>query len=617
MTLENEKALVDLAEVTQAVARREMNLKRARRDVSVLGQGGRHVVIGSLNVGSLRGKVEGISELGDAIFLQETMVTKQLSRSIRTEASVYHKTYYVGTHASVTTDRLGRVGPAKGQGLGMLASTDLVWDGECKRKQVDECVRRRIHSGWILLGSLSCVIHNVYLQHAPPTEWPDINGQVMAELVDRITSIQCPRQIVLGDLQRAAHDVNTLQQLIQTGWASSTQYSNSASVVTNHPREGEERMLDAILVSPMLLKNFVSFDVVPVVGMSSHDCVTVTFSVDVQTMPARRLKPPPVFDAEEEALVSYPEEWWVERLHNDDDYGKFAKCVQEWLCSQGISGETVGEVVIQDTVVSDAPKWHARKPGPSKWRLCVYEKILTHLRELIRLAAHENPNDRQVHRIMVLRRCLTRIPWSRVGLWVGNWDFPVNECHILIGNTQMLHQEVLEGVKSRMRRWKNRITESLRHGGREAARWVKEESNGLCCVNTEKEIVACPARIVDEVAQAWRPVFRQNPDWSPGPTASSPADSKEPVVLPALTGRDLYGVLKTKKPHGAAGAEALNMRILKGLPGCVWDWVANLFSRIEAGEDWPSPLRDVRLALLAKTICPFSPKASSDSLNCC
>ena len=88
------------------------------RDTS--GAGGLSLKLATANVGSLKGKVEGLLGVGDLICMQETMVTHEHARSVRAESRSYGMDYVQGRDATTSVDSLGRRQAAKGQGLGVL-----------------------------------------------------------------------------------------------------------------------------------------------------------------------------------------------------------------------------------------------------------------------------------------------------------------------------------------------------------------------------------------------------------------------------------------------------------------------------------------------------------------
>ena len=76
-----------------------------------IGAGGEGVVkISTLNVGTLRGRAGGFQGITDAAFVQETMATHQMTRSVDADARSTGFSFYQGMPARVSQDRSGRVG---------------------------------------------------------------------------------------------------------------------------------------------------------------------------------------------------------------------------------------------------------------------------------------------------------------------------------------------------------------------------------------------------------------------------------------------------------------------------------------------------------------------------
>ena len=331
---------------------------RTREVIRGVGEGGRsHITISTLNVGTLRERAGAFGEISDVVCAQETMITQSMTRSAKQDAASAGYQFYQGTPARVARDAMGRIGPSKAEGLGILCSERVSWWG-LKKDLPQGCKHsRHLHSGWLACEDLTVIIHNLYLKTGQSEEVAEHNSSILRELVSRIEGIDYPHQLVMGDFQNRPADLMDLAGVLRSGWLSSCIVGSSAGVATNVPACGEERVLDAILISPALAARWVDFEVRQAWGFSSHKMVTGTFTLNVSAERSRRLAPPRTVP---EDVRGMDPTWWDDacRVSREDEgktaYDAFCGVLNDWLTVQGSRGRVLlaGFVSLRDPLKS-------------------------------------------------------------------------------------------------------------------------------------------------------------------------------------------------------------------------------------------------------------------------
>ena len=459
-----------------------------RRDQH-LGTGGRQFKVATINAGSIRGKIAGVEYLGDLVAIQESMVSRGGSRGVSAEASLFGKSYYAGCPASKIVDKLGRSQVRHGRGLGVLVNKNDSWHGLARQfDKKDEC-DGRVHSGWFSTHGLDFVVHNLHASPCHPDEWPVGNQNLMQELLDRILASPCQRQLVLGDFQRAPVLIGQLLPLFDAGWTSSCSWPGVQNQVSNHPPTGEERLLDGIMVSPGLHRELVDFRIVQVSSLSTHDALTVCFEIPESEVWSSLLVPP-LQDRQLQNLPGISEEVW-QHCHEQvgrkkDLYQEFCLTLRMCLEVLGVkAGKRVGEVEIRQSSYEHQSR-QRKQVSPPRWRIFVAQKAERHVQELLGIASKQNSSQGSAERRAFLIAKLWRVPWNSLGLESSSDLISAERWDTLRTALQGLMDVFRQQERDDLARWKNRLKESIKNNGKEAARWVRSPVEPThCCLDSE------------------------------------------------------------------------------------------------------------------------------------
>ena len=272
------------------VLRREVC--QVREEKNKVGAGGLRRSLGTANVGSLVGKVQGLAHVSDMVCVQESMVSRSRERAIRGEASSAGFQYFSGSPAAEKNDSLGRRGPAKGQGLAVLCKEGSQWFGLDRQLGGTKGVGKRLHSGWLLFGTTALILHNVYCRTSLQDSWARDNNDLIGEILRRVEIAPSEAQVIAGDFQTVPHGIQAFAPLIQTGWMVTSQWPTVRDLSTNRAFRGSDRHLDGFLVSPALLPLISDVAIRELEGMSSHSAVVLTLDDQLEESHAKALVPP-------------------------------------------------------------------------------------------------------------------------------------------------------------------------------------------------------------------------------------------------------------------------------------------------------------------------------------
>ena len=570
-------------EAGKGVVRRDEAL---RKILPALGKGGRQITLGTLNIGSLRGKMSAVVSMGDVVCLQETLIDEKTSRTIAREAFRSESVYVQGQIARVKRDVMGRWQPIKGQGMGVLHRKDISWRGIWKELKIDRHdLHPRIHSGWMVVESWTLAVHNVYM---PPhnESWSNEDREkVGQEVIRRVRSTPCTLQVVLGDFQDPVSEIPAFECLRECGWAFSEDWPGVSGVPTYRAVQGESRQLDGILLSPSLRGYVENFEVVRMEGVSTHDGVVVHMQMSQKSLIllgrlARRKELPVMMP-----LLT--------------------------LCRLGCGNarvrdyERVGRVKLQYTDVVKPCEIRKILGRPARWKSMVLQKAAGHLRELRNLEGRRPWTYAQARRVQWLEEKIGRVDWRAVGVerLASDWR-RISEQEgydYLLQITLETDRRNCEEISDGLARWRNRISDSLAGSGREGAAWVREERARFGAFETCGKVTVDPRKIVEAITKEWNPVFVHTSDWSPEGIVVP--DQMPSFQMGELTGEHLMRCFKSKA-KGSAGAEGLSLSVLKLLPLSGWQDVSEMFQRIEDGESWPRDLTWIRMAPIPKPGAP-------------
>ena len=455
------RILADVCEVSRAC----LEKIRARSLVQGIGAGGRRSLrIATLNVGTLRGRSSGLFEVGDAVFVQESMITPQMTSSIKGDAATAGLAFFQGVCARNVRDALGRMAPAKAEGLGLVCATNLAWFG-IKKGLPDGCsLHRRVHSGWLALEDLTLVIHNLYLRTGDSEAVIQENSEIMSEVVRRVQGIDHKHQVILGDFQNMPSDLMEFAGLFRAGWFSSCSSGQTAGIPTNFPSEGQARVLDALLVSPSLAARWESFSVHDIWGYSTHKAVVGSFSIEPMEEECWKLAPPKSLP---DGFRGRDNDWWTERLerrHRDDceqTWTSFCEVMSQWLDEEGVRQRgTVGSPHFYRAPVEQERRSGRQRHEPTQWRRHVLTKMCRHLKEM-RGLQKANLTEVRGRRVTELASCRMRMPWTQMGLDVPEMPMTEGSLELLESQVRSLRDDCVHKLETRLLRWKQRMYNSL------------------------------------------------------------------------------------------------------------------------------------------------------------
>ena len=599
LTAVQRRELVSLAELAAVTLRQDSH--QGPKMKIPRGLGGRRYSLATANVGSLAGKVQGVTHVADAVAIQESGVSRTKERAVRGEARALGAEFFSGSPAATRTDSLGRTGPAKGQGLAVICQAQTQWFGLDRQLGAERGAGKRVHSGWLILGPIMLVLHNVYCKSGLQASWSDSNSELISEVVRRVSESPSEAQIVAGDFQCSVHQIDAFQPLLQNGWLATSQWPSLEGCPTNHPVQGQARVIDGMLISPSLLPILKGVEIVPLPGMSTHDAVCVTLEGEECRRKGTKLVPPVL----ESQLEPRGKGTWPRG--GGQDYDHFLVALEGCLFpgSSSLKGR-VGRVRREQCDLGF--KRGPRCVPPSSWTLCVIRKALAHAEETLGLFGKENRSRAQEDRLGELYGLLNRIPWTRIGVH-GSFPWTGEGVSAAVQSLRQLLETSKEKIARTLHRWKYRLREAASRQTTECSRWVREEQTGLRGIATSEGVVIDPMAIAEKISDSWRPVFQTDPEWSPQNARSGFPDFRSEYLVPDLCASDMRWSF-SQKTKGAHGAERITGAMLARMPDPGWEHLAALFNHIEGGEEWPSDLLWVRLAPLRKPDAPDLPEAS-------
>ena len=304
--------------------------------------------------------------------------------------------------------------------------------------------------------------------------------------------------------------------------------------------------------------------------------VSGTFILNPCCEESWRLAPPKTLP---DVLPAKPVEWWMEAYAAESQeggtYARFTKTLDRWLSDVGAKGQGQAGVATFYKRPGEATiKYEGRFTNPSLWKRNVLKKVVLHLDELCVLKGDPSPSANKTRRLETLQRLLCRVPWSQVGMMTPEG---FGDCRTLISlrsTAQDLKRACENAIHVRLiTRWRERMQNSAEGDKKEMARWVREESSSLKGIMCGQSIITHPLRILDTLVSAWTPVYLSSQEVDPleerevGATAECPL---EPVTAAAL---------KTALHRRTGGAPAL--RMLKAMPDCMWERVAQTLREVE------------------------------------
>ena len=574
------------------------------REVASLGMGGQVVTVATLNIGALSGRIEAINQLADIIALQETVVSSKNKRSVHGEAKAYGMTFAVGVEAPLKKDKVGRWQATKGRGLGILHGPKLCWQG--LRKALSRDGRNppsRVHSGWVIGMGLAFVLHNVYAVPGQQNMGGDENNGLLEELHWRIREAPTAMQIIAGDLQSPADMIPQISPLISAGWIPASAWPQVADEPTNFPALGCCRQLDTILVAPALAPLVANFEIVPLVGLSTHHAVRLSLSVETCRSWGRRLESHGFCEENKTLKGPSEEQWHVVRELERVPYGTYSgivHAIDSWFRQESCGTlRDLGRVEVGWKLDHRAETCRLRTPvSASGWRIHVLKKARCHTVELANLAcSSENVRERSLRSSLLVNK-LIRFPWEKLRLANLLVMIRRHAWRELVESLEHCISVALESRSMTLAAWRNRLKASLKSRPAQAAKWVREPWTPLCAVMSRGVPTADPQTIVKEIADAWNPILEHSEGWEGGTIVSSlPLGVEFPI--PDIDPCELYRVCKGKR-GSSAGADGLSPDILSLLPMAAWSEISEWLTQVERGGEWPENLRWTRVVPLLK-----------------
>ena len=589
------KDLIALVDVSTAILRAE-NVREGEQRRQV-GAGGRRFTVATANVGGLTGKVAGLRHVANSLCVQETIVPKQRERNLRGEAAGNGFAYFSGSPSAMKTDLLGRLGPTKGQGLAILCGSGMQWFGLDSFFGSSKQPGRRIHSGWLVAGSLAIVLHNVYCQTAFRDSWGQANSDLILEVRRRIREAPTTMQIVAGDFQCEPHGIEELGSLYHQGWVATSMWPGITQTPTNRPSHGESRHIDGMILSPACLPFLEKVAVTPLNEMSTHDAVVITLN-DARADEMATFLEPPLLDDELEPRNSSGFVWSVGEGTYDEWLDQVDLCL---LPNSARKWGRIGKIHLTRKSIGGVRK--PNKMSPSRWAICVAKKALERIFEARNLMSGGSLTLRQEARLMQLHELLGRVHWEAVGVeeWFSWSSDGLKQAAERM--TRVIEWNQLQ-MSRNLKRWKARMQQSVLRQAQEHSRWIREESVALRGVQCEDSVCADPVKMVEVISDAWKPLFGEVRDWNSDQARATFPEIGTPFVVPPVSASELMSAAKKK---GAAGAEGITKGVLARLPMEGWHHLALVFRDIERGGEWPSELLWVRMAPLAKPDSPEVP----------
>ena len=286
------------------------------------------------------------------------------------------------------------------------------------------------------------------------------------------------------------------------------------------------------------------------------------------------------------------EEWWSRRLEKEPGplcFDDFVCALQAWLREENVHGwDGAGIVTCKQ---GNRFGKGTRRPfeRPLCWKRHVLNKMRAHAREMEGLKAREGLSQVQVERVRTLVSRMKRLPWRQVGIQEPSQEWGRHTWRAYVEEIDSALQHVCSEMRVRQASWRARIQEAARKLSREATSWVREEWVGLNAVMTEEGPTADAAKVVQSIASAWKPIFQG----SEGERDDHDTGTTSAFRVPELQGEDLRKAFRGKH-KGAAGADKVSVRMAKGFPLGVWNWLASFFCQVERHGRWPLQMRWVR-----------------------